>query len=332
MSDYQDYILKIIDGGIEKNDSKVKSYSRKLCDLMKDEDEKFSKRISNLLEKKSVHPNYLDSFLIKPRDKEHNDTASIVFVNKDIDIIANSEVLDKKKYFVDIVKNKDTLSKFGIINNSSMLIYGPPGTGKTTMASIISKEIDLPLVIGKLDNLISSFLGETSKNVSRLFEYAGDNPCILFLDELDAIAKKRDDNNEIGELKRIVNSILQNIDEFLSKGGILIAATNHQELLDDAIWRRFTLRINMEKPKNDVETKSAIKFFLNNMNGLILPENLVNILTTKLRDKSQATIQHELNEMVTKVILDAKIEDSSKIINNDLIIHKLDSLMPKNIG
>ena len=96
--------------------------------------------------------------------------------------------------------------------------------------------------------MISSLLGNTSKNIRKLFEFADNKPCILFLDEFDAIAKNRKDQNEQGELKRVINSLLQNIDDFLANGNILIAATNHQELLDDAIWRRFEKVIFIDRP------------------------------------------------------------------------------------
>jgi len=98
-----------------------------------------------------------------------------------------------------------------------------------------------------LDSLVSSLLGNTSKNIKKIFNYANDKPCILFLDEFDAIAKARDDSNELGELKRVVNSLLQNIDKYV-ENNILIAATNHHNMLDSAIWRRFNETIFIDKP------------------------------------------------------------------------------------
>ena len=102
--------------------------------------------------------------------------------------------------------------------------------------------------MARLDTLISSLLGNTAKNIHKIFEYAKKQPCVLFLDEFDAIAKARDDQHELGELKRVVNSLLQNMDEYC-QNGILVAATNHHELLDSAIWRRFQTVIEMPKPE-----------------------------------------------------------------------------------
>lgn len=113
-------------------------------------------------------------------------------------------------------------------------MYSPPGCGKTSAARYLASELKLPLITAWHDTLISSLLGNTAKNIHHIFEYAKKQPCILFLDEFDAIAKARDDAHEMGELKRVVNSLLQNIDDFLQEG-ILIAATNHAKMLDTAV-------------------------------------------------------------------------------------------------
>ena len=134
--------------------------------------------------------------------------------------------------------------------NMSLLLYGPPGCGKTSIAYYLAHRLGLPLVTARLDALISSLLGNTAKNLRRVFDFANRQPCVLFLDEFDAIAKARDDQHELGELKRVVNSLLQNMDTYCQHG-VLIAATNHQELLDDAIWRRFQTVIEVPKPANN---------------------------------------------------------------------------------
>ena len=110
-----------------------------------------------------------------------------------------------------------------------MLMYGPPGTGKSRLARHIAGELGLELYVARLDGLISSFLGSTSKNIRALFDFAAKTPCVLFLDEFDAIAKLRGDTQELGELKRVVNSFIQNLDS-LGPQSIVLAATNHEEL------------------------------------------------------------------------------------------------------
>jgi SpoVK/Ycf46/Vps4 family AAA+-type ATPase len=133
----------------------------------------------------------------------------------------------------------------------SCLIYGAPGTGKTHLAKWMAKEIQLPMVLAKLESIVSSFLGTSARNIGNLFKFANRYNCVLLLDEFDAIAKLRNDPQEVGEVKRIVNSLLQCLDERDSIG-FTIGITNHEQLLDPAIWRRFDVQIDIPKPSNKV--------------------------------------------------------------------------------
>jgi SpoVK/Ycf46/Vps4 family AAA+-type ATPase len=130
-------------------------------------------------------------------------------------------------------------------------MYGPPGTGKSRLARHIARELGLELYVARLDGLISSFLGSTSKNIRALFDFAAKTPCVLFLDEFDAIAKLRGDTQELGELKRVVNSFIQNLDA-LASHSVVLAATNHRELLDSAVWRRFGYRLELDFPNAEL--------------------------------------------------------------------------------
>lgn len=132
----------------------------------------------------------------------------------------------------------------------SCLIYGAPGTGKTRLALWMCKELRLPAVVAKLDGLVSSFLGTTSRNIGQLFAFAARYKCVLLLDEFDAIAKVRDDPQEVGEIKRVVNTLLQNLDS-RKKIGLTIGVTNHEALLDSAVWRRFDVQLAVPKPSFD---------------------------------------------------------------------------------
>jgi SpoVK/Ycf46/Vps4 family AAA+-type ATPase len=156
----------------------------------------------------------------------------------------------------------DQLKKHGLYPVNRVLVYGPPGTGKTKLAYAIANKLDLPLVIVRLDELISSYLGKTGKNIREIFDLAKRKNVVLFFDEIDTIAKHRDDNHELGELKRVVTVLLQNLDD-LSNDSIIIAATNHEHLLDKALWRRFTLRINLPVP-SDKTRERMFEMFLTN--------------------------------------------------------------------
>jgi len=142
-------------------------------------------------------------------------------------------------------------------------MYGPPGCGKNRLARHIARDLGLDLYIARLDGLISSFVGSTAKNIKAIFEFASQTPCVLFLDEFDAVAKLRGDAQEVGELKRVVNSFIQNLDT-LGTQTIVLAATNHPELLDAAVWRRFVYKLELSRP--DLETRIELwNEFLSNL-------------------------------------------------------------------
>lgn len=144
-------------------------------------------------------------------------------------------------------EHQDALFEAGLRPSLTALVYGPPGTGKTTLALRLAKQLQLPAVVVRLDGLISSLLGTTARNLGALFEFANRYDCVLVLDEFDAIAKVRDDPNEVGEIKRVVNALLQNMDG-RARAGITIGLTNHESLLDPAVWRRFEVQVPIPLP------------------------------------------------------------------------------------
>jgi AAA+ superfamily predicted ATPase len=141
----------------------------------------------------------------------------------------------------------DVLRAHGIEPRHRALFVGAPGTGKTTLAEAVAESVSVPLFVVRYEAMIGSFLGETASRLKRLFDYARTVPCVLFFDEFDAIGKERGDTHETGEIKRVVSSLLMQIDQ-LPSYTIIIAATNHPELLDRAAWRRFQLRLDLPLP------------------------------------------------------------------------------------
>lgn len=257
-------MLKIIEGGLEKNLEKVKNYATLLSDKLREEgEEKFAQRILELISKKNIHPVYLDEFHSKPVDQDSRlDMVDVAMPDKSIDDIVLPEITKIKiDNYIKSLQNRNKIMNLGFNMPESLLLYGPPGCGKTSLAHYIAYRTGLPLITAKLDGIVSSLLGSTAKNLRRIFDYAKERPCILFLDEFDAIAKARNDEHEVGELKRVVNSLLQNIDDFNSSNNILIAATNHEKLLDPAVWRRFSNVIEVPKPSEN-EITILLKNFL----------------------------------------------------------------------
>jgi hypothetical protein len=162
--------------------------------------------------------------------------------------------------FIEDAKNIGLLAEKGVSARLGMLLYGPPGTGKTLLAGHIAASLQRPFYIARLDSLISSRLGETSKNIRGIFDFVPAQNAVLFLDEMDAIAKLRDDRHELGELKRVVNTVLQGLDS-LTDDVVTIGATNHPHLLDPAIWRRFPYKVELGLPDDDVR-RSLWQHFL----------------------------------------------------------------------
>nr|WP_294866508.1 ATP-binding protein [uncultured Pseudogulbenkiania sp.] len=140
------------------------------------------------------------------------------------------------------------LKKLGLQPSRTVLFTGPPGVGKTMAARQIAVELGLPLLILDLATVVSSFLGKTGNNLKQAFEFARRQPCVFLLDELDAVAKHRGDDADIGELKRLVTVILQEMDLWPADN-LLISATNHAQLLDPAVWRRFDITIEFPRPE-----------------------------------------------------------------------------------
>ncbi len=128
-----------------------------------------------------------------------------------------------------------------------ILLVGPPGNGKTSLAEAIAEALSIPFIVIRYETMIGSYLGETASRLRRVIDYVRTVPCVLFFDEFDAIAKERGDTHETGEIKRVVTSLLLQVDA-LPSYVVTIAATNHPELLDRAVWRRFQLRLRLDRP------------------------------------------------------------------------------------
>lgn len=142
----------------------------------------------------------------------------------------------------------DVLRASGYEPRHRILLSGPPGNGKTSFAEAIAEGLALPFFVVRYDALVGSYLGETNARLRALFDYARTQPCVLFFDEFDAIGKERGDDHETGEIKRVVSFLLMQIDK-LPSYVVTIAATNHAELLDRAVWRRFQLKLSFPAPR-----------------------------------------------------------------------------------
>lgn len=152
------------------------------------------------------------------------------------------------------------LKSHGLFPARSAIFLGKPGVGKTLSARWVASQLGVPLYILDLTAVMSSLLGKTGSNLRAAIDFAKQRPCVLLLDEIDAIAKRRNDDADVGELKRLVTVMLQEV-EYWPDSGLLLAATNHPELIDPALWRRFDLIVKFDIPTGDLVKESIIKFF-----------------------------------------------------------------------
>ena len=157
-------------------------------------------------------------------------------------------------------RRADVLRAHGLEPRHRLLLVGPPGNGKTSLAEALAFELALPLFTVRYEAVVTSYLGETAQRLRRLFDFVRTEPCVLFFDEFDAIGKERGDLHETGEIKRVVTTLLLQLED-LPSYCVLVGATNHPELLDRAAWRRFEVRLHLDAPRRE----EMIAFFSDHM-------------------------------------------------------------------
>lgn len=254
------------------------------------------------LSRMSLLGEIMPSGIKPPVDKESGNYLAEIYSPKDVVSFQPTfdPVLEKSiSSLLEEWKNSDKLHENGIKPAYSLMLFGMPGTGKTLLAKHLASQLELPLVVAKLDGLLSSFLGTTARNIANLFSFVNRYKCVLLLDEFDAIAKLRDDPNELGELKRVVNTLLQCLDE-RSNIGYTIAITNHDLLLDPAIWRRFDLRIEIPKPSLEVR-KNILETLSNKNIRLTLLQ--INFLAKLTEDYSGSDIEKLMSFLSRKKVI-----------------------------
>jgi len=302
------------------------AFQKALKDLADDEEKKGNISLSSsLMNAYSPDKRTSTSFSNSPLSEMSFSVQSVLPTPKDKDsTLELIEVLQPKVKLEDVAlpektkeallqiieeqkKSADLLSK-GITPTNRVLFCGPPGCGKTLTANAIAGEIDIPVAYVKLDGLISSYLGQTGTNIRKIFEYVRNKRIMLFLDEIDAIAKKRDDAHELGELKRVVTTLLQNMDA-MPANVFLVAATNHHHLLDSAIWRRFDTSVLLELPSPQQREAIITRFLMGTLNEYMVD---LKTLTTLTEGMSGAQVCNFLQVLAKYCIMQHKEKKVTK--------------------
>jgi SpoVK/Ycf46/Vps4 family AAA+-type ATPase len=233
-------------------------------------------------------------------------------VQKLDEIVLTADQEAEVEKIVKAIQYRDYLRKIGLREIGKLLFVGPPGTGKTSTARAMSYRLKLPFLEVKLSMITSQFLGETSKNIDKVFELAKKlSPCILFIDEFDFVAKTRT-SDEHAAIKRAVNTLLKCIDEIslVNDGVLLIGATNHPKLLDNAAWRRFDEVVMFPLPDREMR-KKIFELVLKPIEG--------NFDIESLADRTENLAGSDLRLIVREAVLNALTEDRTKLDQEDMV-------------
>lgn len=262
-----DLVIKLVKAGINGSEEEVRSTAEAIA---AEEREKkhtgVADRISKLLDTTWNNQKNNKSRHQGLRSRDNSGGIQRKQPNKQLnDLYLSKPIKNACMELIEEQHRADILRSNGLEPRHRLLLVGPPGNGKTSLAEALAYELSLPLFTVRYDAVVTSYLGETAQRLRRLFDFVRTEPCVLFFDEFDAIGKERGDLHETGEIKRVVTTLLLQLDD-LPSYCVLVGATNHPELLDRATWRRFQLRLNLEYP-SDSEMKSYFSDQLKKLPG-----------------------------------------------------------------
>jgi len=211
--------------------------------------------------------------------------------------------------FIEEHHRTDLLRSYNLTPRNRVLLAGAPGNGKTSLAESLAHSLMVPFIVVRYEGLIASYLGETASRLKKLFDYVRTRACVLFFDEFDTLGKERGDVHETGEIKRVVSSLLLQIDAVPSYV-VVITATNHPELLDRAVWRRFQLRLELPPPTSG----GAEKYLEQTLQRLNLSLGIsAHTVAEKLAGVSFSELEDFLGDFARKYVLALPDVDAKKI-------------------
>lgn len=239
-------------------------------------------------------------------------------------LVCSDDVKETLSLFIKEYKSADVLRQYDLPVSNKVLFYGPSGCGKTLASYVLAGELEKMMIVINLGAIVSSKLGETSKNLAKIFRRAAAEESIIFIDEFDTLGKVRDYSQDHGEMKRVVNTILQLFD-YLPQDSIVIAATNHVGMIDDALLRRFDLKIHLELPDNKHIKELIDKTLKSNLFEFDKPKMLTSIVKV-CQGLSYYSIQRTLISAIKRSIfeMDKKTVGVKAKINTALWLQLLE--------
>lgn len=257
-----DLVISLINAGITGDREKLRSTSEALVAEERAKNHNIlADRIERAMSSVPVTPPSLTTSMQLSGDNKEAILELVPRVRLD-QLMLPLPVIESGRQLVEEHNRSDVLRAHGFEPRHTILLSGPPGNGKTSFAEGIAEALSLPFFVVRYDALIGSYLGETNTRLRKLFDYVRTRPCVLFFDEFDAIGKERGDTHETGEIKRVVSFLLMQLDQ-LPSYVVTIAATNHAELLDRAVWRRFQIRVGLPSPSTE-QLKAYFRSLIDN--------------------------------------------------------------------
>ena len=302
------YIIDLISASLVGEPNRVELAALSLARSLKKEDPEIAGVINKAISSYSIDGGaFIRSSGGNPLPVDRDTQLEMAMVFEPNEILNPMPVLSKAvaervEDFLNERRKMEVLLEQDIKPSTSLLFTGQPGTGKTMLAKHIASSLNKNLIVLDLSTSISSLMGKTGANIKKIINYAKKNPSVLLFDEFDAIAKKRDDQTDLGEMKRVVNILLMELEDW-PVSSVFIATSNHPELLDKAIWRRFdhALEINLPVAKHRFEIlERELGDFLRLRNVSVL---LLHPISELLEGKSAADICKYANNVKRRSVL-----------------------------
>ncbi len=248
-----EYFPKLLRAALNNDRKSIEAIALMVGRKLKKESPEISTEIMKILSCVNTGTNVLRSIDMSPIPVDRETRSQLVKLEEPLKVEAPILQEHVMKELLQFLQERQIIDKFleqNIAPPNSILLHGYPGVGKTLIAKWISYKLNMPMITLDLANSISSYLGRSGQNIKSIFQYTKEQNVVLFLDEIDAIAKRRDDATDLGELKRLVNVLLKELED-CPVSCVIIGATNHPELLDKAIWRRFDRNICVPMPESE---------------------------------------------------------------------------------